>query len=64
VPTGISRRWRAGPTIVGVNAFVATAHEPVETLYIDEAVGAGAAGSARRLRRDADARGFRPRSTP
>ena len=41
-------------TIVGVNAFVATAHEPVETLYIDEAAEREQRAGLERLRRERD----------
>ena len=42
-------------TIVGVNAFVATAHEPVDTLYIDEAVEQEQRAALDELRRTRDA---------
>jgi len=42
-------------TIVGVNAFVATTHEPVETLYIDEAAEREQRAALDRLRRERDA---------
>jgi len=42
-------------TIVGVNAFVATAHEPVETLYIDEAAEREQRAALEKLRRERDA---------
>jgi methylmalonyl-CoA mutase N-terminal domain/subunit len=41
-------------TIVGVNAFVATAHEPLETLYIDEAAERQQRAELDRLRRERD----------
>jgi len=41
-------------TIVGVNAFVASGHEPVETLYIDEAVEHEQRAALDRLRRERD----------
>jgi methylmalonyl-CoA mutase N-terminal domain/subunit len=41
-------------TIVGVNAFVATSHEPVETLYIDEGAEREQRAALERLRRDRD----------
>src|SRR6185436_7603989 len=41
-------------TIVGVNAFVATAHEPVETLYIDEAAEREQRAALEKLRRERD----------
>ena len=42
-------------TIVGVNAFAATAHEPVETLYIDEEAEREQRAALEGLRRDRDA---------
>ncbi len=42
-------------TIVGVNAFVASRHEPLNTLYIDEAAEQEQRSSLDRLRRERDA---------
>jgi methylmalonyl-CoA mutase N-terminal domain/subunit len=42
-------------TIVGVNAFVAPDHEPVKTLYIDEAAETEQRAGLERLRRERDA---------
>ena len=41
-------------TIVGVNAFAASGHEPVETLYIDEAAEREQRAGLERLRRERD----------
>jgi methylmalonyl-CoA mutase N-terminal domain/subunit len=41
-------------TIVGVNAFVATGHEPLETLYIDESAEREQRAGLDRLRRERD----------